>query len=411
MEASGVKRTMSAGFTLGCLVVGSCGGGDGSSVPSVQVGDSAGVRIVDISGYANLDLPEWTIEEVYSSVEGPEFTTIVDAAFVADSILVVADQGSSQVTFLNDRGAVITRAGRRGSGPGEYTDIGRFGVGADDSLFVFDRREQRLTMLATDGTALRVERIDLGGRYLPYEPLTRLPNGGFLAALETRALVPAGLHRAPFFLVRTNEDGQVADTLGRWEGKEFFATEDGNQWLPVGFARTAVYAGRGRRTAVGTTDSLDITVWDGAQVSHRIRGRTDPKPVAREERERWIERYIEPWPDVARASARTRIEQSQIRDNYPAYGALAIDADGRLWVGAYARLTDLQRVWTVFGNDGRPIGRVNLPAYHARAVEVENSIPGFRTHELLDVRGNRVAVVRVDAFDVQYVTVFAIAEH
>jgi hypothetical protein len=94
-----------------------------------------------------------------------------------------------------------------------------------------------------------------------------------------------------------------------------------------------------------------------------------------------------------------------VRGTYPAYGALVIDASGRIWIGEYVGLTEDERRWTVFGVDGRPIGRLSLPVFRPEWIEVENSIPGFLTHELLDATGDRIAILRKDSLDVQYIEV------
>jgi hypothetical protein len=374
----------------------------------ISVRDSVGVVVVTVQDWGSFPVPEWqsrVLHSIGSDGGQLELVTVVDAVFLEDSSLVVADQESSELIFLDPGGTEVERVGRRGEGPGEYTQIARVGVAADGNVFVFDGREQRVTLLDRGGNVIGIERVDLQGRYLPYVPLARSRSGEYLAVLETRPQFPPGLHRRPIYLIDVAANGQVVDTIGTWQGKEFYATEDGNHWLPVGFAVTALYSGRGRFAAVGTTDSLDVSVFTADGPVVLLRGSHVPELVPDDQRDAWKGRYLAVWPEVARPVWRDRIEQSMVRGTYPAYGALVIDASGRIWIGEYVGLTEDERRWTVFGVDGRPIGRLSLPVFRPEWIEVENSIPGFLTHELLDATGDRIAILRKDSLDVQYIEV------
>lgn len=67
---------------------------------------------------------------------GPEIVRV----FLPDSSLAVADDRSFEVVFLDPDGSLRARSGGEGRGPGEYTSIGRIGVGVDGVPFVFDSR-------------------------------------------------------------------------------------------------------------------------------------------------------------------------------------------------------------------------------------------------------------------------------
>lgn len=234
-----------------------------ATADAVATLDSAGVEIVRISDVHALELPEVEVRPVHSTTDLPDLhlDRVAGAVFLPDSSLVVADAGASELVFLNRDGSVRARSGREGEGPGEYGWIERVGVGADGALFAFDRRQRRFTFLNARGEVDRVHRLEQGAGLGAAVPLSRLETGEVLAALETRPTLPQGLRRGPVFLVLSDAAGEITDTLGEWAGKERYVTDD---WQPVGFARTALFAGRGARALVGTSDSLDLTLYAGA---------------------------------------------------------------------------------------------------------------------------------------------------
>ncbi len=109
-----------------------------------------------------------------------------------------------------------------------------------------------------------------------------------------------------------------------------------------------------------------------------------------------------------------------MRDIYPAVGALKVDAEGSIWLGDYPRLDDMERRWTVLGPEGVPVGRLSLPVYRAEllkvrasgrtgwaALELETTIPSTG-HELLDVAGGRIAVLRKGQMGEEFIEVYAV---
>lgn len=409
-----------ATLTIAALGCGEAAEGPGRSdtamaSATVSATDSAGVEIVHISDLAALDLPELSMRLLYSTAADVELYHVVGAVFLPDSSLAVADRGSSEVLFLDHQGSVRERAGREGEGPGEYVNMAGIGVGADGNLAVFDDRLQRFTFLDTQGSVTGVQRVQLNEAYVP---LVHQADGGFVAVLETRPFRPLGFQRGPLFLVVFDQTGEVADTLGRWAGKERRISPD--RMFPVGFGATTLYAGRGLHAVLATTDSVDVTLYEASAPRTRIRGGHATREVTSEEREAWTELYLEVYPEDVRPSFRPDLEQAGVRDTYPAIGALKVDADGGVWLGGYPRLDDAERSWTIIGPDGIPVGRLSLPVYRAEllkvreggitgwaALELETSIPSA-SHELLDVAAGRIAVLRASEMGEEFIEVYAV---
>lgn len=402
---------------LGCGDAAEGPGRSGTAPASATVSttDSAGVEIVHVSDLAALDLPELNVRLLYSTAADVELHHVVGAVFLPDSSLAVADRGLSEVLLLDRLGGVRERAGGEGEGPGEYVSMARIGVGTDGNLAVFDDRLQRFTFLDTRGSVTGVQRVLLNEAYVP---LVHLADGGFVGVLETRPFRPLGFQRGPLFLVVFDQAGEVADTLGRWAGKERRVSPD--RMFPVGFGATTLYAGRGSHAVLATTDSVDITLYEASALRARIHGGHAPREVTSAEGEAWTELYLEVYPEDVRPSFRPNLEQAGVRDSYPAIGALKVDADGAIWLGGYPRLDEVKRSWTVFGSDGIPVGRLSLPVYRAElmrvresgitgwaALELETSIPSA-SHELLDVAAGRIAVLRTGEMGEEFIEVYAV---
>lgn len=382
---------------------------------SVLLSDSASVGIVWISDLHALDVPEIEKRLVYSTAADLEFELVAGAVFLPDSSLVVADRRSSELVFFDRDGNVRARTGGEGQGPGEYTWIARIGIDADGRLFVHDRRRRQFTFLDSEGRVIDVQRMERSGEVLP---LVRLGTGASLAVFEPRPPLPQGLQRGALFLVLGDESWAVVDTLGHWLGKERHVTPDGQE-VEVGFGATALFDGRGGYAVVGTNDSLDVTLYDGTAPRTRIRGGHSPRQVTARESEAWTELFLAMYPEAWRERQRGMLQQSAVRETYPAYGALGVDADGRVWIGDFARLDEAERRWTVLGPDGWPVGALDLPAFRPEwyrfreglsamgtgTVETTTSLPS-RRHELLDVTGGRIAVLRRGELAGEFVEVY-----
>ncbi|WP_419160868.1 hypothetical protein [Candidatus Palauibacter sp.] len=384
-----------------------CGEDSQRTASSDAAVDSAGVDILRISDVHTLDLPRFETTLVYSTAADLELATVAGAVFLQDSSLVVADRQAHEISYIDRDGRVRARAGQEGEGPGEYDFIERIGVGADGTVFVYDRSLRRFTFLDSRGEVTGVQRLERGSGSGAAVPLIRMESGEILAALETRPILPPGLQRGPVFLVHGDASGEIVDTLAEWAGKERQVSRDGTVWNPVAFGATAVFAGRGLYLLLGTTDSLDLTLYRGLDPVTRIRGGYTARTVTAEEKEEWTRRYLGMFPEEVQPNWRQRLSQSTVREAYPAYGAISVDADGRIWIGDYPGIADQQRRWTVLEPDGSPVGFLSLPVLRPSWMEETVAVTSA-PHELLDVAHGRIAVLRRGEFDEEFIEVYEV---
>jgi len=406
--------------TIGCQDVPESGQrlDPGADARPVSVVDSGGVSITTIPNLHALDLPELGLTLLHSTLEGLDLVEVVGAVLLPDSSLVIADKASPNLTFLHPDGSLRARVGREGEGPGEFSEISRIGLTSDGSLFAYDRALRRFTFLDHEGGVIGVQRSGCTVATGEVVPLAAVNGQGFIGVLETRPDLPPGVQRGPLFLVACAGVEESLDTLGEWAGKERHVAP--NQWTAVGFGRTALYDGRGRHSVVGTNDSLDLTLYEGATVRTRVRGGSSMQRVTPAEREEWTSLYLDMFPEIVRADRRRRVAQSEIRDAYPAFGSIKVDARGRMWIGDYAKLSDEQRLWTVLAADGTPVASIHLPIFRPDWLQIrEGSITGRAlvewevtipspVHELLDIADDRIAVLRKDDLGREFVEVYGV---
>lgn len=383
---------------------------------SISTADSAGVQIVRISNVHGLALPRLEARLIYSTATDLLLGHVLGAVFLQDGSLVFADNASTEIIFLDPDGQLRGRMGREGEGPGEYTDIARIGVSADGTLYVYDRRQRRYTFMDAQGTVTGVQDIERFGEVVP---LARLDGGELIAVFEPRYEIPEGLQRIPVYLLHGDQSWETVDTLGSWAGKERLRTTEG-RWNPVAFGATALYAGRGPHVVMATTDSLDLTRYEGPTPVARIRGGATPREITAGEMAGWMDLFLGMYPEERRPGERRRLQNSTLRDTYPAFDALRVDADGRIWLGDYAKHEEQERRWTVLGADGLPVATVNLPVFRSEWVQMrEGAMTGYGwvefevtipnpEHELLDVMADRIAVLRRDDLEGEFIEVYEV---
>ncbi|MEQ9568595.1 MAG: hypothetical protein RLN75_00265, partial [Longimicrobiales bacterium] len=205
------KRSAVWGLLLACTACGS------SEAPLVAVRDSAGVQIV-IS-----NRPGWGEDRAWTVSEHPVLsvgTLEGDAALSFDRLsgvyalpgeqLVVLDEGAGQIRFFDMDGIPGHVFGRTGQGPGEFQGLTFVGF-RRDSLWVFDGRQQRLTILDPASGGFRVARAAVDNAALG--PAGLLPDGSVILAADlafSSAIsdeLPGGLQRFEAAYVRVGQDG------------------------------------------------------------------------------------------------------------------------------------------------------------------------------------------------------------
>ena len=341
----------------------------------VTVRDSAGVRIVESSRPVWDSTTRWQVSLTptlsIGTVDGAadyQFTRIVGATRFEDATIAVGDAGSMSIRFFDENGRLVRTVGRMGNGPGEFRTLQSLRR-ADDSLDVFDRRVNRITVFDRRGALVRTFQVP-SGRYVA---MHRLTSGRWLAAEEERFFggqfredATPGLHRFPSAAVVLDSTGAVLDTVGIFPGAETaYYTIDGQPGsLHAAYGRTLAFATRGDTSYVVTGDFLGFDVHDveGRRV-RSVRATGPDRALRPEDVARFNETFLGEINDsTVRAGLRRALDAAASPPTKAAAGRILVDPRGAIWLSAYENEFMPAPVWFVFDRDGRFLGDVPMPA-------------------------------------------------
>lgn len=328
-------------FTL--LLLASCGRESG--IPAAPAGASAtATGALAISAGPTLTIAPTDSEGI------PFLGNLVDATRLPSGAIAVVDRTVQSVMLFDSAGQLTAEYGRKGAGPGEFDAIGGIGQCQEDTLFVWDPGNSRMTVL------------DAGGRYvrqytLPAEPAprycgvpgdmvlwTRLLNMGPLAPDAPPVRGIAGL---------VDVNGSVTSTLGELRAGDA---------RPLG--AVTVFAVTPQTVYVGTADSATVAISrrDGSRLGAIPVGNARQAPTA-QEYEAALAALVNSVPGTTeeRASVMTFMRQRfPMPEFLPAYRAILVDPSGTVYVVTSPRGAGATEV-AVFDGEGRSLGELRMP--------------------------------------------------
>lgn len=342
-----------------------------------------------------------------------EFQRIVFAGRLRDGRVVVVDAGAREIRWFDAAGRHRSTVGRRGEGPGEYRDIRSAHLTADDSLLVYDRRNQRITWFSPRETRVREQRVV--GFQNPDTRLLSVWTGNRVVLSEARSNLTVG--RSDFTYTRDSVafatvSSDATDTVAVFPGSEATTwvqyvggRPQGTMQmeLPFGFQ---VLTGATRRdlvVAVGDRGEIEIRDESGKLVRIARRGPLAATIVSNTARREYVDQMTATAktrgaPDVSLVTngARDRLALLPKDHTVPPFDRLLVDREDRIWVRDYLPIwqtADRVQAWTVYSPSGRVLARVDTPA----GVEVTSVDGGYLTG------------VKRDESDVEYVVVYRYA--
>lgn len=384
----GANRFVSSTSVLLLSALGSlaaCGGGeDNDRVNSdVVMRDSAGISIAENFGraesiptYAEVGEPSLTI----GSVDGEEaysFTRIVDVRELRDGTIVVADAGTGELKVFDQAGAHLGTLGGSGDGPGEFGFMGGITGIAGDTIWVLDRRAQRMTAFAAWGELL--ETRTFGSEY--WQALNQaflLPDGNWIGVSHWYAtrdgMMPEkdlGLTRDTIVVRRLDPGGALLDTIAVVPNQESVEeiSRSGNM---VGirrsfrpFGKNTFVAVSGTDLVIGSNDRFEFSVRELTEGSKTlVRALELQKKVEGDDRDRLFESYMKRGrgdEEKRRASLEELFDIAPLPEMRPAYTAIVRDADGKIWVREHRLNPERIATWYVFRPSGELVGTVRVP--------------------------------------------------
>ncbi len=373
--------------SLGFLAALACQRDDDQQVGPAGVGgevrDSVGVRIVESVPPPEDSPLAWTLapEPTVSIgvLEGDDpylLDRVVDAMRAADGRIVVANQGTHELRVYDAEGIWLESWGGQGQGPGEFEGLIAVEPWPGDSIAAWYGPQRGISVFDAEGNfgrnvTLEPSRDDPGASFV--QPIAVRTDGTILAGHNPHVLDPVRVELR-------DAEGRVAGSLGEHAGHERHLVEEGPDrvvaYEPV-FGAKAVQLAWGDLVVHSLDNRYEIRAFAGDGTLARIVRWGDlPRPPTGEQINAWIEdRTCEvPWwvtpgeIEEYREERRREYRSVPVAEHLPAFGAAMVDRMGRLWVEDYRVPGDcgpgpgLGSLWTVFGVDGRLLGRGRLPA-------------------------------------------------
>ena len=351
----------------------------------------------------------WTLSEERSigdvdAVDGPMLLVdVVAAALLDDRRLLVGDGSSSELrVFALADGRHLSTIARRGSGPGEISDLWSVwfiptAIVAEDgsgraSIFDRDGAFRRQVPRAVDSTARRVERVGMIDEEHAvgtiFEPAPTVSVGEtdmqWLRVAETTPTSSRTLFRYPARVLRRGRSGRPRPDI---------------------FSAQTVVAVVGSRVCAGHPDRWRVDCYDrdGQHLSRAELGSARAQVVTPIMRANYIAREVaaNPGPEGQRYGDQLR-RSARFAESLPLFGEFVPTPSGELWVGPFvppqgapAKRThaNSESLWIVLDSDGRPAARVRVPA----------------RVQLLSATSSRAVGVARDELDRERVVVYRIA--
>ncbi len=280
------------------------------------------------------------------------FETASGATRLSDGTVVIGDGLGQAVRFVDNEGRLVNSVGREGGGPGEFEHIEWLGQCGVDSVYVWDSRLARMTVVGATGDVQRTYR-------LPVDPSS-----------------------APAWLVSCSRQGTLVfietpqHTSSAWDryGARMFLADAGGV-VTREFAEVPAYEGGplGKVTSIAVTDDiLYVGTKDSAFIdAYSIDGNDVAvlsvdvalRPPTMEHFERSVDAIVVGLGLVADREALKQIMLQRPMPEYlPPYASLLADPSGLLWV-QLSLAGDAETRLRAIRSDGQVVGDVSLPRY------------------------------------------------
>ncbi|MDE2795310.1 MAG: hypothetical protein OXL34_10870 [Gemmatimonadota bacterium] len=382
-------------LTAAALLLASCVSPDNPS--STAVRDSAGVLIAESPLEASGD--EWRLElppalQIGRSVggnNGPDlFGHIMQVIRLSSGDIAVAEGMAGEIRVFDDGGGHLRTFGRRGEGPGEFTNLWTIAELPGDTIVAFDSWG-KASYFTSSGTFIRSFLIPrLPGASAPQ--LTGwLDDGTLLINALTRSPSRDMRERSTYFLYAVGRDGEVLGTLGEFAGQQL-----GRNGHALAFSGRAEFAADGNLAWYGHSSRFELVGHDlSGSVRRIVRVDRVPRAVTQAEIDE-SRAVVEKSLQGMSGPAVDRIRATEFASTHPVHGRILSDEAGNLWVERYR--SDLleesgPREWDIFDDEGRLIGYLATPGNFRITWISEQFVLGVHSDSL------GVQTVRMDRLD------------
>ncbi len=323
-----IGRRMSWCWAIIAWLAGSACAADDPSHPAALVRDSAGVRIVEITGLeGGQSLTPVHVTDLMPPDGVLNATPWGVTANSANGRIYVADRFSNRVVMFDAAGSFLGVLGRPGSGPGEFRSPSAVYLGTDDVLRVWDTSRGVISRWAPDGEFLGEDRPDLqywgpgfvsdGERLIT---VTTSPSDRGLGMDQRLEVLRAGTRSTLYDLHLPMQMMELP-----------CMTRPG----PTVLAPTLTWASRGESTFVHQSPDYRVDVFEDTRLVASIRRSVPPISVTEEMAAEAVEFGPTPYRGLLRTCSVTPAQVVRAvghEDRVAPIMALAAHPDGGIWV-------------------------------------------------------------------------------
>lgn len=349
-------------------------------------------------------------EELRIDAYEHDLVPISRIAVAENGVMALIQPQDALVRFFSPEGAPIGEVGGNGQGPGEFTSMSAVGWLAD-TLWVYDARQTRFTLIAPDLTFIRNVGMTRGAQpaapdvgripaFLGSSPRGLLGNGDVVALLEVPADgdLPDG-YADQAALARLDATGMIQQVIQLISTAGLqITTPVVSMGMPFANVPRIEVSPDGRRTAVAIanlegpnagTFTLRVVESTGDTVFARDYP-FDPDPLPRQVTDSVVQMMVQEFGPRAPGLADAIREQVRPPSIYPPLVGVVIGRDGRTLVQMID--DDDTRTYRVIAAEGEPIGDLTMGT-NSRVAAAD---------------GDRVWVIERDSLDVESVVRYGV---
>lgn len=292
------------------------------------------------------------------------------AARFRDGRIVIANRGTQELLFFDEKGKALYSRGGKGGGPGEFEGLHTVELFGGDSLLVYDLANQRVSVLDAHGVYVRSFRLQVREAGTPYL-LAHLSDGSLLVSVVKKPrgyfLNRGGPTYSAVTLLRVGSKGRerLAE-LGRYPlADQYVYGESATRRIyerPILFGRELRVSASGELIAVGHTERYEIALFglDG-RIHTFIQGGVSSRSLTSADLQRAKDSVLAGAEDdqVGRLYQKM-FSDGLIPATLPAFSQLHVDRMGMVWVERYPVAGESTGRWSVFDAEGRRLGDVAM---------------------------------------------------
>ena len=371
------KQPCSITYVVLVVLTAACGGPDASTA-ATTIRDSSGVVIVEHdlklrNTACSIDAAPRVSIGVEEGEEPYMLARLGGAIRLSDGRIVLANRRTHEIRYFDSTGKWIRSSGRRGQGPGEFSDPFYIQPLRGDTIYVGDFRPFQYLVFDEKGDWVRSVKPDPMELNSP-RSMNILADGRLFNGREN------AFSKLPNFVPRTmvmelyDASGKLTDTVAALENGRYGRLDDDPQSMytfPI-FESFAQARSRGDRIVLGHASKPELRVQRtdaGLALDRIIRWDVGSRSITDADIEAYKAAQVAQNANLS-AEVKPRLldplisKDRPVADSFPAFGMLMLASDDAIWIREFPRPTDTTaHHWIGFERDGSFRCRLDTPRF------------------------------------------------